>query len=79
MARLVVAGALLWALLSLAACGGGDDARRANAGTLTMLAGSDVDFLDPGHTYFALGLQVALATQRPLYGYAPRDLSLIHI
>ena len=40
-----------------------------------MVAASDVDFLDPGRSYFALGLQVALATQRPLYSYRGQDLT----
>ena len=31
----------------------------------------DVDFLDPGHTYYSVGYQVAYATQRPLYGFEP--------
>ncbi len=31
----------------------------------------DVDFLDPGHTYYSGGYQVAYATHRPLYGFAP--------
>jgi peptide/nickel transport system substrate-binding protein len=76
MARLTAALVLLWVLACLVACGG-EDARedKSNGGTLTMLANSDVDFLDPGHTSFALGLQVASATQRPLYGYLPQDLS----
>jgi peptide/nickel transport system substrate-binding protein len=75
--RAAAAVTLLCALLSLSACGGGEEERSdgGRGGTLTMLAGSDVDFLDPGHTYFAFGLNVALATQRPLYGYAPGDLS----
>jgi peptide/nickel transport system substrate-binding protein len=73
---LACAGALLCALLVLGACGG--DARRDDdgaGGTLTMLAGSDVDYLDPGHTAFSQGIQLAAATQRPLYGYKPDDLS----
>jgi peptide/nickel transport system substrate-binding protein len=67
---------LVCALSVLVACGG-DDARHQDGrgGTLTMLAGSDVDFLDPGHTSYAMGVQVAAATQRPLYGYRPDDLS----
>jgi peptide/nickel transport system substrate-binding protein len=77
------AGALLCALaVLLCACGGagrhGDDHKprgTARGGTLTMLAASDVDFLDTGRTYFSDGVMVALATQRPLYRYAPGDLS----
>jgi peptide/nickel transport system substrate-binding protein len=77
--QLATASALVCALAGFAACGGGghdEDRRDAHrGGTLTMLAGSDVDFLDPGHTYFANGFMVALATQRPLYGYSPGNLS----
>lgn len=75
---LACAGALLCALLALVACG--DDARReegAGGGTLTMLVGSDVDYLDPGHTAFSQGIQLAAATQRPLYSYKPDDLSAL--
>ncbi|MCW2993794.1 MAG: hypothetical protein JWQ18_1289 [Conexibacter sp.] len=72
--RLASAGTLLCAVLAVAACGGGAERRdTGSGGTLTMLSGSDVDFLDPGHTAFAQGIQVAAATQRPLYGYRPND------
>jgi len=67
--RFPTAGALLCVLVFLGACGkNGSQQRPADdhGGTLTMLAASDVDFLDPGHTYYVLGFQVALATQRPL-------------
>jgi peptide/nickel transport system substrate-binding protein len=61
-------------LLGVAACGGGSkQPATGTGGTLTMLSGSDVDFLDPGHTAFAQGIQVAAATQRPLYRYRPND------
>ncbi|HWH93967.1 MAG TPA: ABC transporter substrate-binding protein [Baekduia sp.] len=75
--RLATASTLVCALAALTACGGSDDKEHdaGGGGTLTMLAGSDVDFLDPGHTYYATGVMVALATQRPLYGFAPGDLS----
>ena len=75
--RLPIAGLLLCVLL-LAACGKETSQERPagkDGGTLTMLAASDVDFLDPGHIYYSLGIQVALATQRPLYGFRPGDLS----
>src|SRR4051794_9485871 len=42
-------------------------------GALTVLAPSDVDFLDPGHTYYTLGSMVTLATNRPLYSFTPTD------
>jgi peptide/nickel transport system substrate-binding protein len=75
--RFPTAGALLCVLVLLGACGKSASRQPAadHGGTLTMLAASDVDFLDPGHTYYSLGVQVALATQRPLYGYRPGDLS----
>ena len=38
-----------------------------------MLAGSDVDFLDPGHTYFTQGYMVVYPTQRTLYSFKPTD------
>jgi peptide/nickel transport system substrate-binding protein len=68
---------LLATLLGLAACGGGGGEKRpdvGHGGTLTMLSSSDVDFLDPGQTYFAQGLQVMAATQRTLYRYRPANL-----
>lgn len=74
--RLAAAGCLLCALFGLTACGGDDPhGKSTRANTLTMVAGSDVDFLDPGRSYFALGLQVSLATQRPLYSYRGLDLT----
>ncbi len=36
-------------------------------GTLKQLGASDVDFLDPGQTYYTGGFQVIYATQTPLY------------
>jgi peptide/nickel transport system substrate-binding protein len=79
LARLAAASALSCALFALTACGAHEDRPRPTAahggGTLTMLAASDVDFLDPGHTYYANGIGVALATQRPLYSFAPSDLT----
>lgn len=40
-------------------------------GVLTQLGASDVDYLDPGHTYYQGGYQVAYVTQRGLYGFKP--------
>lgn len=74
--RAGVAGALSCALAVLTACGGGGTTGPVSrGGTLTMQAASDVDFLDPGRTSFASGIQVAHATQRTLYTFAPDDLS----
>jgi peptide/nickel transport system substrate-binding protein len=40
-------------------------------GTLKQLGSGDVDYLDPGHTYYTGGYQVAFAIGRPLYGFKP--------
>jgi peptide/nickel transport system substrate-binding protein len=45
----------------------------APGGALTMLAASDVDYLDPGQTYYTFGEMVTLATNRPLYSFTPDD------
>jgi peptide/nickel transport system substrate-binding protein len=42
-------------------------------GKLTMLAASDVDYLDPGHTYYTAGEQVDGAMGRTLYTIGPSD------
>ncbi|MFL5845631.1 MAG: ABC transporter substrate-binding protein [Solirubrobacteraceae bacterium] len=42
-------------------------------GKLTQLGGSDVDFLDPGHSYYTAGFQVIYATNRTLYSFKPDD------
>ncbi|MCW2993732.1 MAG: hypothetical protein JWQ18_1227 [Conexibacter sp.] len=73
--RFVLRTAVILSTMSLLVAG----AARAQApapvpgGSLTMLASSDVDFLDPGHTYYTLGYMVTLATNRPLYSFAPTD------
>jgi peptide/nickel transport system substrate-binding protein len=74
--RLAATGALFGVLATLTACGGEAERRVGErGGDLTMLAAADVDFLDPGHTSFVQGIQVAAATQRPLYRYRPDDLT----
>lgn len=40
-------------------------------GKLTMLAASDVDFLDPGKTYYTFGFEVGDAIGRELYRFNP--------
>jgi peptide/nickel transport system substrate-binding protein len=42
-------------------------------GVLKQLGSSDVDYLDPGHTYFTAGYQVAYVTQRSLYSFKPGE------
>ena len=80
-------GALLALVLGVAACGGGGDGGGGDEGStsggaptqgkqggkLTSLWSDDVDFIDPGQTYYQMGFQVAKASQRSLYGYKPDD------
>jgi peptide/nickel transport system substrate-binding protein len=75
------------ASLAAAGCGGGDDGggggeSSSNAtpaqdaksgGELTVLYAADVDSIDPGITYYQYGMNIAYATQRPLYSYKPDD------
>jgi peptide/nickel transport system substrate-binding protein len=42
-------------------------------GKLTMLWSDDVDFIDPGATYYQMGFMLVSATQSPLYWYKPDD------
>jgi len=42
-------------------------------GVLKQLGSSDVDYLDPGHTYYTAGFQVLYPTQRTLYSFKPSD------
>ena len=42
-------------------------------GKLTMLWTDDVDYIDPGESYYQMGVMINQATQRPLYGYKPDD------
>jgi peptide/nickel transport system substrate-binding protein len=49
------------------------DAPAKKGGKITMLAASDVDYVDPGHTYYTFGEMVTLATNRPLYSFKPED------
>ena len=58
--------------------GGGNAAQQETGagktgGVLKQLGGTDVDYLDPGHTYFTAGYQFAYATHRPLYSFKPDD------
>jgi peptide/nickel transport system substrate-binding protein len=75
-----ILGALLALSLSVAACGGGDNGSTGESGTskgtpaegkqggkLVALWAGDVDFIDPGISYYQMGLQVNRATQKMLY------------
>src|SRR5215216_5820747 len=81
-------GALVAALaLAAAGCGGssseggsggsssnnGAPVKGQKGGKVTFLAAADVDYLDPGQTYYTFGYTVAYSTQRPLYSFKPDD------
>ena len=77
----------LIAILALVAagCGGSDDegggsgdtsdapVKGKQGGDLTFLAAADVDYLDPGQSYYTFGYQVLYPSNRPLYSFAPGD------
>jgi peptide/nickel transport system substrate-binding protein len=42
-------------------------------GTLTYLAAGDVDYLDPGQTYYTFGYMVHYAVNRTLYSFKPDE------
>ncbi len=81
-----LAGALAF---GVAACGDDEDSGSAgkttaapakadlptgqNGGVLAISGASDVDYVDPGHTYFTTGYMLAFAIGRPLYGYKPNE------
>jgi peptide/nickel transport system substrate-binding protein len=81
----IILGVLLALTLGVAACGGDDNgggetgskqgtpAEGKKGGKLTLLWTDDVDFIDPGETYYQMGFQVAQATQKALYGYKVDD------
>ena len=90
--RLLAALALVALTLFVVACGGDDDERSGDSGKsngspaegkkggkLEQLGASDVDFLDPGQTYYTAGFQVVYATQtaalRPQAGRRRRRTS----
>jgi peptide/nickel transport system substrate-binding protein len=80
-------GAFMALALVLAACGGGssnDNKKKAAGGTtvpsgakqgghVTFLAAADVDYLDPGQTYYTFGYMVHYAVNRTLYSFKPDD------
>jgi peptide/nickel transport system substrate-binding protein len=78
-------GALAAALtLAAAGCGGSSDegpqgpsggapVEGKKGGEVTFLAAADVDYLDPGQSYYTFGYAVLYATQRTLYSFEPDD------
>ena len=79
----------LVAILALVAagCGGGDDEGGGGSGDtqggaptsgkqggdLTFLAAADVDYVDPGQSYYTFGYQVLYSVNRPLYSFSPDE------
>jgi peptide/nickel transport system substrate-binding protein len=75
--------------LVAAGCGGSDDEGSGSGsnkdaqggaptsgkqgGDLTFLAAADVDYLDPGQTYYTFGYQVQYSVNRPLYSFSPDE------
>src|SRR5688572_5348774 len=57
--------------------GGGNAAQETGegktGGVLQQIGSTDVDYLDPGHTYYTAGYQVAYVTHRSLYGFRPTE------
>lgn len=84
--RFLTAGLLATMSLFVVACGddenessggGSQEAAKEQAaegkkgGVLKELAASDVDYLDPGHSYYQFGFQIIYAMHRPLYSTSP--------
>ncbi|MET0555128.1 MAG: ABC transporter substrate-binding protein, partial [Vicinamibacteria bacterium] len=52
-----------------------DPAQGKKGGTLSVLSAGDVDFLDPGKTYYTYTIGIINALHRGLYAYLPQDAS----
>ena len=50
-----------------------DEGKRG--GKLTVLSAGDVDFLDPGKTYYTYAIGILNALHRGLYAYEPQDVT----
>jgi peptide/nickel transport system substrate-binding protein len=50
-----------------------DPAQGTKGGKLTVLAGGDVDYMDPGQTYYTYTIGIMNAIHRGLYAYTPED------
>ena len=84
--RAVAALAAAAALAGAAGCGGSDNKSGSgetsanqstppqnakSGGDLTVAYAGDTDNIDPGISYYQYGMNIAYATQRPLYSYKP--------
>ena len=52
---------------------GGEIKEGKAGGTLTYLAAGDIDYLDPGQTYYTFGYMVHYAVNRTLYSFKPDE------
>jgi peptide/nickel transport system substrate-binding protein len=55
--------------------GGAKVGEGKQGGNVTFLAAGDVDYLDPGQTYYTFGYMVQYAVNRTLYSFKPEDSS----
>jgi peptide/nickel transport system substrate-binding protein len=53
--------------------GGGSPTEGKQGGDVTFLAAGDIDYLDPGQTYYTFGYMVQYAVNRPLYSFEPTN------
>ena len=51
----------------------GASAEGKKGGEVTVLSAGDVDYVDPGQTYYVFGLMIHNAVNRGLYTYKPGD------
>ncbi len=51
--------------------GGGEVGEGEKGGSVTFLSSGDVDFMDPGQSYYTFGYMVQYATNRSLYSFSP--------
>lgn len=59
---------------AVSSCGSSSSSDSAKSGgTLKVLANGDVDYIDPGASYFQFTYMVTYATQRPLFSWKPED------
>jgi peptide/nickel transport system substrate-binding protein len=85
--RAMAAFAAAAALAGAAGCGGGNKSGNGetsanqstppqnakSGGDLVVQYAGDTDNIDPGISYYQYGMNIAYATQRPLYSYKPDD------
>jgi len=63
--------ALIATATVFSSCGSSDDAK--SGGTLKVIANGDVDYIDPGATYYQYAYMFMYAMHRPLFSWKPED------